>query len=111
VRIDAIEIRRAGRLIAVGGVPRFASDRCPRPDDKGPPSLAGPSDGQGVALAGNELAWPLDGKRMALRPGDEVVVSVLDASSEPFQVFAGPEPLVQQVQLGTLTGSGTVTVP
>ena len=109
--IDAIEIRRAGVVIATGGVPNFASDRCPRPDDKGPPSLAGPPDGQGVALAGNELAWPLSGDRMTLRPGDEVTVTVLDGSNEPYQVFAGPQPLVQQLQLGTLTGSGTVTVP
>ena len=109
--IDSIEIRRGGVVVATGNVPRFASDRCPRVDDKGPPSLAGPPDGQGVALAGNELAWLLTGDRMTLRPGDEVVVTVLDGSSEPFQVFAGPEPLVQQLQLGTLTGSGSVTVP
>ena len=109
--IDAIEIRRGGVVVATGNVPRFASDRWPRVDDKGPPSLAGPPDGQGVALAGNELAWLLTGDRMTLRPGDEVVVTVLDGSNEPYQVFAGPEPLVQQLQLGTLTGSGTVTVP
>lgn len=109
--IDAIEIRRRGVVIATGGVPRFSSDRCPREDDKAPPSLAGAPDGQGAMLGNNEFAWLVDRPRLALRPGDEIVVTVLDGINEPYQVFAGDEPLVQKLELGTLSGSGTVTVP
>ena len=110
--IDAIEVRRRGVVISTGVGPFISSARCTTGmlTDKASPNLGGGPDGVGVALGGNEYGWSL-GEHVALRAGDEIVVTVLDGANEQFQVFAGSEPVTQQMELGTLTGSGSVTVP
>jgi hypothetical protein len=110
--IDAIEVRRRGVVIGTGVAPFISSARCSTGmlTDRVSPNLGGAPDGVGVALGGNEYGWSL-GEHVALRAGDEIVVTVLDGANEPFQVFAGAEPVARQIELGTLTSSGTVTVP
>ena len=110
--IDAIEVRRRGVLISTGVAPFLSATQCMMgvPTDKASPSLGGAPDGVGVALGGNEYAWTL-GEHVALRAGDEIVVTVLDGAHEPFQVFAGADQLAHPMELGTLSGTGTVIVP
>ena len=48
--------------------------------------------------------------RITLVSGDEVTVTVLDDSGEPFEVYASHS-VTSYVKLGTLTGTGSVTMP
>src|SRR5688572_19742373 len=98
--IDAIQIRRAGVVISAGVAPYISSARCTADGlvSNASSTLAGTPDGVGVALAGNEYAWSLS-DRLALRPGDEVVVTLLAPTGEPFQVFAGSDPLNHELPL------------
>ena len=110
--IDAIEVRRRGVVISTGVAPFLSATQCMTgvPTDKASPSLGGAPDGVGVALGGNEYAWAL-GEHVSLQAGDEIVVTVVGGTNEPFQVFSGADQLVHPMELGTLAGTGTVTVP
>jgi hypothetical protein len=108
--IDSIEVKRGGVVISD---PRafFASGRCGDAlTAKATDDLNGPPDGNGVALAGGGLGWAV-GERIALVSGDEVTVTVLDGSGEPFEVFASWQETSYDVSLGRLTGTGTLIVP
>jgi hypothetical protein len=108
--IDSIEVKRGGAVISTGRS-FFASNRCGEGlTNKASPQLNGPPDGQGTALAGSDLGWALD-DRTTLVSGDQVVVTVLDASREAFDVYAGGDQASFDVKLGTLTATGTVVVP
>lgn len=111
--IDAIQIRRHAAVISTGARPYLSSARCTLDGliDDASPSLAGEPDGVGTTLGGNEYAWVLDGPDTELRAGDEIVVTVLDRANEPYQVFAGSDPVNHELALGTLTGSGIVIIP
>jgi hypothetical protein len=110
--IDAIQIRRDGALISGGVDPYVSSARCTADGvtATASPALAGAPDSVAVALGGHEYAWTL-AAGVTLRSGDEIVVTVLDGTNEPFQVFAGSDPINHELQLGTLTGTGSVRVP
>ena len=108
--IDAIEVSRGGTVISDARA-GFSAASCGQPlNDKGPVGLNGPPDGIGLALAGNELEWTV-APRITLVSGDEVTVTVLDDSGEPFEVYASHSVTSYDVKLGTLTGSGSVTMP
>jgi hypothetical protein len=110
--IDALEIRRGGSVVSSGDEAYLSSARCPGQGltNKAPTALNGPNDGNGAALGDAEYGWRLAGK-VTLESGDEVAVTVLDASAESFEVFAGPEQTRPTLKLGVLNGSGTVRVP
>jgi hypothetical protein len=108
--IDAIEVNRGGTVISDARA-GFSPASCGQTlDDKGPAELNGPPDGIGLALAGNELEWTV-APRITLVSGDEVTVTVLDDSGEPFEVYASHSVTSYDVKLGTLTGTGSVTMP
>ena len=77
---------------------------------KAPEELNGPPDGLGLALAGDALGWAV-GERLVLVSGDTVTVTVLDGAGESFDVYAAWQQTSFDVKLGTLAGTGTVTVP
>jgi hypothetical protein len=111
--VDGIEIHRHGRRLA-----NVVSTLIPGPcsgmmsPEKGPAALNGPPDGQGVSLSSNSFSWSLPWGN-ALLPGDEISITVLGTSTDPYVVhaIADADDTVPGVELGTLTGSGTVTVP
>jgi hypothetical protein len=108
--IDAVEVRRGGAVIS-DARSFFASGRCGESlTSKASEALDGPPDGNGLALGGSDLGWAV-GPRIALVSGDEVTVTVLDASAEPFEVYATGQQTSYDMKLGTLTGTGTLTVP
>jgi hypothetical protein len=79
---------------------------------KGPAALNGSPDGQGVSLSTNVLSWSLPWGN-ALIPGDEISITVLGTSADPYVVhaIADADEIYPLIELGKLTGSGTVTVP
>jgi hypothetical protein len=111
--VDGIEIRRHGRMLANGGSTLF-----PGPcsgtmsPGKGPAALNGSPDGQGVSLSTNVFSWSLPWGN-ALIPGDEISITVLGTSADPYVVhaIADADEIYPLIELGKLTGSGTVTVP
>jgi hypothetical protein len=108
--IDAIEVKRGGVVVA-SPTAFYSSAACGGElTAKAPAALNGPPDGVGLALAGNELGWALGGRR-TLVSGDTVTVTVLDAAGESFDVYGPWQQTSHDVKLGTLTGTGTVTVP
>jgi hypothetical protein len=108
--IDAVEVRRGGAVIS-DARSFYASASCGQVlTNKAPGALNGPPDGVGLALAGDALGWAL-GERVVLESGDTVTVTVLDDAGESFDVYATGSQTGFDVKLGTLTGTGTVTVP
>jgi hypothetical protein len=108
--IDAIEMNRGGSVISDARA-GFSAASCGQPlNDKGPVELDGPPDGIGLALGGNEVEWTV-APRITLVSGDEITVTVLDDSGEPFEVYASHSLTSYGVKLGTLTGTGSVTMP
>jgi hypothetical protein len=108
--IDSVEVRRGGAVIS-DARSFFASGRCGESlTAKASEAFNGAPDGSGLALGGADLGWAV-GTRIALVSGDEVTVTVLDASGEPFEVYATGQQTSYDVKLGTLTGTGTLTVP
>jgi hypothetical protein len=108
--IDAIEVNRGGSVISDARA-GFSAASCGQPlNDKGPVELDGPPDGIGLALGGNEVEWTV-APRITLVSGDEITVTVLDDSGEPFEVYASHSLTSYGVKLGTLTGTGSVTMP
>jgi hypothetical protein len=110
--IDAVEVRRGGTLVSVGTSAYYTSARCETQEvsAKAPTLLDGAADGVGAPLSDNDLGWAM-AQRFELLSGDEVTVTVLDGSGGPFEVYAGREQTSFDLKLGTLTGTGTFTVP
>lgn len=110
--IDAIEVQRDGRIVSSGENAFEAQARCPGQGltNKAPAALNGPPDGNGASLGDAEYGWRL-ARKVTLQPNDEVIVTVLDAGAESFEVFAGTGQTQQTLELGMLAGSGTVRVP
>jgi hypothetical protein len=112
--IDAIEVRRAGRTVAYGKV-LDPSSRCAgqSPVDKAvTATLGGAPDGVGAPLGDADYGWQLTNK-VTLRSRDEVVVTVLDTLGAAFDVLVGTDSYIEnaKVSLGTLQGTGTLTMP
>jgi hypothetical protein len=111
---DGIEIRRGGRLLGGGERPQRLPVPCSstmQPED-GPDVLGGPPDGEGASLGRFGFGWTVP-QGLALLPGDEIYFTVLDGAAEPYGVYldADADYRFRGVELGTLTGSGTLRVP
>jgi len=107
--IDSVEVRRGGVLVS--DARSFYASNCGQTlTAKAPEELNGPPDGVGLALAGDELGWAM-GERLVLESGDTVTVTVLDGAGESFDVYGAGQQTSFDIKLGTLTGTGTITVP
>jgi hypothetical protein len=111
--IDAIEVLRGGVAVASGGQADWTVARCPgfKLAGKAPAALSGAPDGDGVALGGGDLAWPLSGGGEALEHGDQVRVTVLDGDTTDYEVWAGASIFDLGIKLGVLRGTGVVLFP
>jgi hypothetical protein len=110
--IDAVEVWRGGARVATGDSAEWQLATCPRStvDQKGVP-VTGTPDGVGVALGDADALFVHLSDPTSLEPGDEVRVTVLDQGADPYEVLMGGKFFVREGPLGTLRGSGSVTVP
>jgi hypothetical protein len=110
--IDAIQLRRNGAVVSSGEQAYLSLARCPGQGltNKAADELNGPPDGIGAALADAEYGWRWD-EKATLQSGDDIIVTVLDSSDQPFEVWAGSDETQPTISVGTLSGSGSVHVP
>jgi hypothetical protein len=108
--VDSVEVSRGGVVISDARAFYAAANCGQMITAKAPVELNGPPDGLGLALAGDPFGWAV-GERLVLESGDAVTVTVLDGAGEAFDVYAARQQVSFDMKLGTLTGTGTLTVP
>ena len=111
--IDALEVRRAGLLVAHGEAFNYGFGSCPDKRTTGrkvPVEWSGSADGKAFALGDGTITWRLSAKA-TLQPGDVIELKTLGDSVDALDILGSQYRDLPGTVLGTLLGGGTVAVP